>query len=390
MVLNTSMKDLMVRIFFIFTVILSLAISAHCEDGDFPITPSLNNGQKWRLAYLEGGPYHENVYTLKAVVDALADIGWLEPVSYPINIYTDDCQSFWLYLVNHVKSRYLQFVSDAFWNGDYDKKLRRTLRKRIIRRFNRKGDIDLLIAMGTLAGQDLANDEHSVPTFVFASNDPIASGIVRSAKYSGLEHVHAQVEPNRYKRQIELFHSIFQFKKLGIAHGKGLAGRSYAAVGDIEKAAIKKGFQVVYCYSKDDILDLNEAHQSVVSCYTELSKKVDAIYITAQRGIILDNLPGALKPAFSQKIPTFSQSNFGDVERGVLLSISQASLKNIARFHAQNIAKTFNGAKPGKLNQIFSDPIRVAINFKTLEKLGRKDLFEKIYKILPYVEEYYY
>ncbi len=380
----------MFRTLILVAITLSFAISAYCDNAEFPVTPKLHKGKKWRLAYLEGGPYHENVYTLKAVIDALADIGWLEPVNYPRSTYTDDCESLWSYLVHNTKSRYLEFVSDAFWNGNYDEKIRQELRKRIVRRFNTKKDIDLLIAMGTLAGQDMANDSHSVPTFVFASNDPIASGIVSSAKYSGLDHVHAQVEPNRYKRQIELFHSIFQFKTLGIAHGKGVAGRSYAAVEDIEKAAKKKGFQVSYCHSKDDILDLDEAHQSVVSCYTKLSKKVDAIYITAQRGIILDNLQGALKPTFKHKIPTFSQSNFGDVERGVLMSISQASLKNIARFHAQNIAMTFNGAQPGKLNQIFSDPIRVAINFKTLETLARKDLFDKIYKILPYVEEYYY
>ena len=39
-----------------------------------------------------------------------------------------------------------------------------------------------MIAMGTWAGQDLANGEHSVPTVVASCSDPIGSGIVKSAE----------------------------------------------------------------------------------------------------------------------------------------------------------------------------------------------------------------
>jgi len=356
----------------------------------YPTIPLSNQGKPWRIAYLEGGSDHENVYTLKAVVKALVKLGWMDAVNFPKKGYSDDASRTWEYLADQVQSPYIQFVKDAFWSPEYDPVRRKRLKQSIIHRLNNKKDIDLVIAMGTQAGQDLANDQHSTPTLVFASNDPLAAGIVKSTEYSGYEHIHAQVEPTRYKRQIELFHNIFQFKRLGIAFGKGVAASSYAALEHVQAAAQEKGFEIITCQTKDDYPDLMEAYQSVVRCYRELSKKVDAIYITAQRGITPENLRGVLAPIIQQKIPSFSQNNFDFVKQGVLISITQASLKNVGRFHAENIARTLNGAKPGSLNQIFDIPIRIAINFNTLEKIGRIDLFDQIYNILPYTEESYY
>lgn len=36
------------------------------------------------------------------------------------------------------------------------------------------------------------------------------------------------------------------------------------------------------------------------------------------------------------------------------------------------MAKIFNGARPGKLSQIFEDPKRIAINMKTAQAIGFK------------------
>jgi hypothetical protein len=52
------------------------------------------------------------------------------------------------------------------------------------------------------------------------------------------------------------------------------------------------------------------------------------------------------------------------------MSISQAGFKYIGRFHAEIIAKVFNGAKPRQLEQLFEEPPRIAINLKTAEIIG--------------------
>ena len=70
------------------------------------------------------------------------------------------------------------------------------------------------------------------------------------------------------------------------------------------------------------------------------------------------------------KIPTFSQRGTDEVKHGVLLSIARAGFKYVARFHAETIAKIFNGAKPRDLEQLFEDPPRIAINLKTAQIIG--------------------
>ena len=53
-----------------------------------------------------------------------------------------------------------------------------------------------------------------------------------------------------------------------------------------------------------------------------------------------------------------------------MLSIARAGFKYVARFHAETIARIFNGAKPRDLDQFFEDPPRIAINLKTARIIG--------------------
>jgi len=71
-----------------------------------------------------------------------------------------------------------------------------------------------------------------------------------------------------------------------------------------------------------------------------------------------------MKPLYENEVPTFSQLGSRDVRYGALLSIARAGFKYVARFHAETIAKIFNGAKPRDLEQLFEDPPRIAINLK--------------------------
>jgi len=57
----------------------------------------------------------------------------------------------------------------------------------IIDRFNTKKDIDSVIAMGTCAGQDLANNRHNVPPVYFSAYLKKASGGLDSLKLPSLQ-----------------------------------------------------------------------------------------------------------------------------------------------------------------------------------------------------------
>lgn len=354
------------------TVFLTFSIGLAADKGKYSVTPKTKpNGQKWRIGYLEGGPYANYPLYLKEIVGALGELGWIQKAAIPDQSDPEDTSKMWAWIAANVKSEYLEFVADAHWSANWDTKLREKIKTTVLRRLSQKKDIDFMIAMGTWAGQDLANNQHSVPTTVASCSDACASNIVKSVEDSGYDHLHARLDPRRYERQVKIFHDIIGFKRLGVAYENSVAGKSYAAIDDVEKVAKERGFEIVRCYSLDAVSDRKLADESLVKCHKELAPKIDAMYLTVQNGMNPKNLPRLMAPLNEYKIPTFSQAGSRDVKYGVLLSLATASssFKYAARFHAEAMAKIFNGAKPRDLEQVYESPPKIAINLVTAQAI---------------------
>ncbi|HRY15518.1 MAG: hypothetical protein KDJ31_08625 [Candidatus Competibacteraceae bacterium] len=327
-------------------------------------------GKKWRIGYYEGGQYPDYEVILKAIVRGLIALKWLEPLDMPA-ANNPVPGGFWDYLAHHAVSDYLEFVPDGYYNaGNFDPELRSQVRERLIDRLSRQGDIDLMIAMGTWAGQDLANDRHQVATVVASASDPIGSGIVKSAEDSGFDHLHAKVEPDRYARQIELFHDIIDFHKLGVVFEDTPEGRTYAAVDAIERTARARGFEVVRCIAPFSGVPQKEAERKVVECYKQIALAADAVYLTVHRGLNAQSLPSVTAAIITAQRPSFSMLGESEVRRGVLMSVAQGNYNYVGYFHAEAIARIFNGARPRDLPQTWLAPAKIALNLKVAELIG--------------------
>jgi len=337
----------------------------------FGTNPLLNNGQKWKIAFYEGGPHANYYHYLEATIRGLMNLGWIEKSDLTkIRSKRKDTERLWNWLANSASSDYLEFIEDGYYSANWDDELRKTNKSALLKRLASEDEIDLVIAMGTWAGLDLANNQHSVPTIVMSTSDPVESGIIRSQDDSGFDHVHARVDPYRYERQIRIFHDIIKFKKLGIAFEDSIYGRSYSAIDTVEKVAADIGFDVVKCHTKSDISDTNIASQSVIQCFEELSKQVDAIYVTIQGGVNPESIPSLVEIANKNNIPTFSQLGSKEVQQGFLFSISRPGFKPAGLFLSATIAQVLNGAKPRQLKQVFEESPSIAINLKTAEIVG--------------------
>jgi ABC-type uncharacterized transport system substrate-binding protein len=338
------------------------------ERDKFPASPNDNNGKKWRIAYYEGGS-NDNYYNyFKATINGLTELGWIEDVIVP-DWNGEDMFSVWKVVSETTKSDYIEFPLDAFITANWNNNLRINNKKRFLNRL-KKNDIDLILSMGTWAGKDLANNEHSVPTIVLSSSNPLTAGIIKSNEDSGYDHVHVRVDPYRYERQVKMFHDFVGFKKLGVAYENSVYGRSYAAINLIEKTANKQGFEITRCFTQSDIPAIDIAGKSVVNCFNRLAKDVDAIYVTVQGGVNDETIPNLVAIANKYRVPTFYQGNSDGVSKGFLFSMSRAGFRPVGLFHAATIAKIFNGAKPRELNQKFEEAPNIAINLKTAELVG--------------------
>lgn len=326
------------------------------------IEPKTNNGKKWRVAYYQGGPYVDYQTILRSVIKGLMKIQWIEEAEL-IEVNDEaDTEELWKWMAKNLKSDYIELVEDAYYNSGWNEDQRPKTKASAINRFNEK-NIDFVLAFGTWAGQDLANNDHSTPIEVISASDPLGAKIVNSIEDSGYDHVHAKIEPTRYEIQVQLFHDIIGFNTLGVVYDDTPEGRIYAAVDKIEMVAKERGFEIVPCFAewagaKSDA----DATAKVLACHKKLAETVDAMYITTHRGVNPKTLAALLVPLNENKIPTFSQSGSQEVKRGVLLSIAQAGYKYAGEFHAEAIAKVFNGTKSRDLNQIFESPPKIAIN----------------------------
>ena len=347
---------------------LIAAPSAMGAEAAFSTSPKMNGNKPWRIAYYEGGS-HGNYYEyLRAVIDGLMTLGWIETREIP-NHGSKSSQALWEWLAR-TPSKYLKFKKDAFYSAGWDNSVRDTQRDEVIQRLNTRGDIDLVLAFGTWAGKDLANDAHDIPTIIMSASEPVRSGIITSIHDSGRNHVHARVDPKRYERQVRVFHDVIRFARLGVAYEDSPDGRSYAAMDTVEKVAAERGFELIRCHTKSDVADQEVANRSVVDCFEKLAREADAIYVSNQGGVNPDTIPRLVDITNRYRIPTFSQSGSREVRYGFLMSISRPSFKPVGRFLAATVAKVLNGAKPRELNQLFEEAPSIAINLKTAEVIG--------------------
>ena len=178
-------------------LVMSFPLSIAADKGKYPTSPKMNNGKKWRIGYLEGGRYINYPINLRELAAGFMELGWMEKAPIPEPDESHDARKIWIWLARNGKSDYIQFVEDAFWSSDFNKNLRAETKSKVLKRLNGKGDIDFMIAMGTWAGQDLANNQHSVSTMVMSTSDPIQSKIIKSAEDSGFDHVQTDLGDTR-------------------------------------------------------------------------------------------------------------------------------------------------------------------------------------------------
>ncbi len=357
------------HILFCLGVFLAWSGTGLAGEQQFKVDPVLNDGKKWRVGYYEGGAYINYQKQLTETVKGLMQLGWLETAELPKQT-GEETKTLWKWLATEAKSDYIEFVKDAHYSAFWENDKRAKVEDEIVARLNHQKDIDLMIAMGTWAGKGLANYRHRVNTLVFSTSNPISSGIIKSVEDSGFDHVHVRVDPKRNERQLLVFHEMIGFRKLGVIYEDSIAGRSYAAIDTIEALSKSHDFDIVRCHTKSDTSDTESAEKGVIKCFEKLVREADAIYVTQQGGVNNRSIPILVEIANRHKIPTFSQSGAREVKYGILASLSRAGYKYVGRFHAETIAKVFNGALPNQLNQLFEEPPKIALNLKTAEIIG--------------------
>lgn len=369
--------------------LLALSLAAPATQGaalyavkaeDPLLVPHRRPGGKWRVAYVETKPFVNYAATLANLVLELKGLGWLSNVDgLPYQDGQTDAKVIWDWLAARDLGPYIEMKADAFYTFDGLKgpEINKAAEP-ILKRLAEAKDIDLVLAMGTEPGKTMASDVHKVPVLVFSTSNAVKAGIAKSVTDSGRDHVWAHMDPLRYRRQIEIFHDIFHFKKLGVVYENSKSGRTFGAVDDVEAVARERGFQIVREFVAQPQPDKTEEfYRDLLAATRKVSASVDAFYFGLFIGIDAARMPEMLAPFTEKKIPVFAQQAPDDVRYGgALMSVARANFKGVGRFGAETIAKVLNGVQPRKLNQVFENSPNIILNLQVARAIGYKPSFD--------------
>lgn len=330
---------------------------------DSPIKNKYRSNGKWNIVFFQSGNYINYDMTLVGILLEFKNLGWVSFNELPNSLGGEEL---WRYIVNHVKSDYINFLADGFYSNNWDGKETQKNQESLFART----DVDLIIGAGTSAGKSLYVAENTVNTFIVSATDAIASGFSVSRDDSGKINFNAHIDPNNYKRQIRIFYDIVKFQKVGVPYEDSKDGKIYSGIADLYEAARQKKFEIVECKTINDHPDETLIFNSLLTCFQYFAdQKVDAVYFT-EHGITKEHLKELANFLIAHKIPNFSQSGYHEVEIGFMLSFSHAGMIDVGKYTARKIAKTFNGANPRNLTQYYEDSPHVSINKTSMNKIG--------------------
>lgn len=336
-----------------------------------------DTGKKFRIAYCETRPYGNYAGTLYYIVQGLKHLEWVDNVEgLPYQWGQTDTKSMWDWLSSRDVGPKIEFVKDGYYslNGD------EAVTQSVLQRLSQSQDIDLIIVMGTIAAERIANDRHCVPVMVFSTSNAVQSGIVSQTEYSGNEHIWAHMDPYRYRQQLEVFYDIFKFKKLGFVYDPSPAGQAFAGLADIKYVAAEKGFSIVgyEIQGTKGEQDQERFAGDLLALHKKMANEVDAVYytITPSPGLKPEKLGEILEPLYANNIPVFSQLGEEEVRSGALLSVARADFSGVGSFGAEQIVNVLRRQPVGTLPQVYADAPAIAINMAAAKKIGYKPPFD--------------
>ncbi len=302
---------------------------------------SAQEARRFRVGYLEGGPYWTFNETMKAIKDALDKVGWLQQV---------------------------EFVKDASFSpgwGDDKSALIESARKLMDR-----NDLDVVISAGTDATQALlANNNGKTPIIGIEISDPVGSGFVKSQETSGVDNFTTKVEPELYKTMFYLFHSVVNFKKLGLLYSDTVNGRIYSNVAEARKVARERGFKLVE-YNRLSSAEGSEECRKGLRWL--IDQGIDAFFIPSLAcfDITESSCAEMLKMLNDRKVPTFARDGSEYVRAGAFLGFSTSDFSQKGRFFADQLISILQGEKPGSLKMTSKSYPKIALNFRVAQDLG--------------------
>lgn len=332
-------------------------------------TSTLPSNATFRVGLYQGGEYHDYNLHFSGLISGLESLGALSDADLLHIAPGMTVREIWEALPSGDEPG-ICFVRDGFWDAEWNEAARGPITEEIMNRTGEGGDLDMMIGMGTWAGQDLAENLRECPVMVMSASDPVEAGIVMDYEFSGRSNVHAVTDPGRYVRRLLSFYRITEFESLGLVYEDTPTGRIYANLEDYRRVAEDRGFRIVERFISDTELGGRQGAESLAVIYSEMAPEIDALAFTALDSEQPEYFPIFMPVLLEEGILTLAQLGDPQVARGALVGFAERDYRDIGLFYAETMIDILAGTPPGEIRQVFEDPLRLSINTETARRIG--------------------
>lgn len=363
----------------------TLVIQNQVETDKESVQPRVrSDGRPFRIGVIDIDPYPYSGKMVYALIEALQQAGWINPLEIPFDRENTDVQEMIGYLARQDTGPYMEFVGDCNYYLAYDGE--QAVKESLNRHIYELKDIDMLWALGTWPANVAREYTDAVPVVCYPLSAAKDSGVVQNHDFSGVKNLWAQTDPERYVRQMKVFHEVVGFSSIGVIY----YNRGIAALGDYERSASQLGVELhsreIAPFSADpseeDIATYYDAFHSSVKDLVKTN--IDAFLLTTD--MIKDEHELDVFLAELEGIPICVQSGDNFVEKGCLLTVDVYNAAELGYFVAEAIGLILNGQKPEELMQICVSTPYLVLNLDALKKLEIQASFE----LLMSSEKIYY
>lgn len=337
-------------------------------------TPGLKaDGTPYTIAFMdEGPPIESSDLWFKGICEEMQSLGYISK-NVDLTKAPTGIEEYYKYILNSDYGDKIKFCDTLYFvTEDNEEELKQTLKQRVANK-----EIDMFMVTGTYPGSFLKEIEIGVPFTVSFSADPISAGIIESREKTGNPDIWALVEPDPYKRQLDVYKDKFGFKKFGMLAGYNCDLKG--GVPELKEEADKLGVEWAIEYIKEEGATKEEAIDAVNKLIDRGCEVVIFVYGALDSN---DIMPSDIVDEIKGKgVPFIISDGEEHVKNGGLMMVAMFDYESYGHHTMKIVNNILNGEKAGDQPLIYISTPRIMLNLEAAKKLGYKTNFELLQQV---------
>jgi len=243
----------------------------------------------------------------------------------------------------------------------------------------KKGNVNLMLTMGTSAGLTISALPSGTPLVNFVAADPFKSGIVANTETSEIPGRWAHVDVDAFGRTIQVMDDVFDPSSVGVVYADNSEAYIYSGADVLDAFCAEQGIEVHKQFVEDEFdEDQYELYvEQMHDAHAALAGQID-VYILTTSLLEAEDFDYVLSPLYDAGVPVYSINSSYDVECGALLAAEASDFPNIGRFGADTLRRYLEGEALESLSQIYQTAPFLVINYDTARRINYRPSFDML------------